>query len=41
MLSAEMLALLGGTAVLPYVGEAIWSWVKSKRSTRGVHHHPN
>ena len=36
MLSPEMLAALGCGAVLPYVGEALWSWAKSKRSTRAV-----
>ena len=41
MLSAEMLVLLGGSAVLPYVGEALWSWAKAKRSTRAVHHSDN
>lgn len=28
MLSTEMLALLGGGAVLPYLAEALWSWQK-------------
>ena len=31
MLSAEMLVLLGGGAVLPYVAEALWSWHQEKR----------
>jgi hypothetical protein len=30
MLSTEMLAILSSGAVLPYVAEAIWSWVKDK-----------
>lgn len=34
MLSTEMLAILGGSAILPYVAEAIWSWVKDKREHR-------
>lgn len=31
MLSAEMLALLGGGALLPYVAEALWSLKKARR----------
>jgi hypothetical protein len=34
MLSTEMLAILGGSAVFPYVAEAIWSWVKDKGEHR-------
>jgi len=34
MLSTEMLVILGGTAVLPYVAEAIWSWVKDRNEHR-------
>ena len=37
MLSGEILVLLGGGAVLPYVGEALWSWAKAKRSIKAVH----
>jgi hypothetical protein len=41
MLSPEMLAALGCGAVLPYFGEALWSWAKAKRGTRAVHQNPN
>ncbi|MBS1142157.1 MAG: hypothetical protein H6R13_3610 [Proteobacteria bacterium] len=34
MLSTEMLVVLGGSAVLPYVAEAIWSWVKDRQEHR-------
>lgn len=32
MLEPEMLALLGCGAVLPYVSEALWNWVKTRIS---------
>lgn len=31
MPTAEMLVLLGGVAVLPYVAEAVWSSLKDRR----------
>jgi len=34
MLSAEMLTILGGSAVLPYVVEAIWCWIRDKNEHR-------
>jgi hypothetical protein len=30
MLEPETLAALGCTAILPYVGEAIWNWARTK-----------
>lgn len=36
MLSSDLLVLLGGGAVLPYVAEAVWSWARSRRSRRAA-----
>ena len=41
MLSPEMLVALGCGAVLPYFGEALWSWARTKRSTSVVRKRPN
>ena len=31
MLSPEMYAIIGGGAVLPYLAEAIWNWIRARR----------
>ena len=31
MLSPEMYAVIGGGAVLPYLAEAIWNWMRKRR----------
>lgn len=37
MLTGETLVLLGGVAVLPYLGEALWSWLRGRcRHRRGA-----
>jgi hypothetical protein len=35
MLSPEMYAVIGSGAVLPYLAEAIWNWLRERRR----HHH--
>ena len=34
MVSGEMLVLIGGTAILPYVAEALYSWAQQRRRRR-------
>lgn len=34
MLSPEMLVIIGGGAVLPYLAEAAWYWLKCRRQHR-------
>lgn len=34
MMTGEILVLLGGVAVLPYLGEALWSWFRGRRRHR-------
>lgn len=31
MLTGETLVLLGSVALLPYLGEALWSWFRGRR----------
>jgi len=40
MLSAELLILLGGTAILPYLAEAFWSWAREKYKHQSSAKHP-
>ncbi len=34
MLSTEMLTILGGSAVLPYLAEALWHWLQRRKTHR-------
>ena len=34
MVSGDLLLMMGGIAVLPYVGEAVVSWVRTRKSKR-------
>lgn len=34
MISGDLLLILGGAAVLPYVGEAVYDWVKTHKARR-------
>lgn len=34
MMTGDLLVLIGGSAVLPYVAEAVWTWARKKRKQR-------